>query len=137
MYLTLSSALLFLCCFVFFVFSSRRRHTSCALVTGVQTCALPISGGAHGEVALAAAILDYYAQHGEAFMTPASVPGAPGAKVLTLPLGILLAVEPWNFPYYQVARVVRSEEHTSELQSLMRISYAVFCLKKKNKVLHH
>src|SRR3546814_2598411 len=29
------------------------------------------------------------------------------------------------------ARVVRSEEHTSELQSLMRISYAVFCLKKK------
>src|SRR3546814_5300576 len=30
-------------------------------------------------------------------------------------------------------RMVRSEEHTSELQSLMRISYAVFCLKKKNK----
>src|SRR3546814_9284569 len=30
-----------------------------------------------------------------------------------------------------VARVQRSEEHTSELQSLMRISYAVFCLKKK------
>src|SRR3546814_3111501 len=31
-----------------------------------------------------------------------------------------------------VGRVLRSEEHTSELQSLMRISYAVFCLKKKN-----
>src|SRR3546814_14464539 len=31
---------------------------------------------------------------------------------------------------------VRSEEHTSELQSLMRISYAVFCLKKKNKNSH-
>src|SRR3546814_2720361 len=33
------------------------------------------------------------------------------------------------------ARIIaaRSEEHTSELQSLMRISYAVFCLKKKNK----
>src|SRR3546814_9515371 len=29
---------------------------------------------------------------------------------------------------------MRSEEHTSELQSLMRISYAVFCLKKKNKL---
>src|SRR3546814_8802453 len=29
--------------FVFFFFSSRRRHTRCALVTGVQTCALPIS----------------------------------------------------------------------------------------------
>src|SRR3546814_5734535 len=32
---------------------------------------------------------------------------------------------------------VRSEEHTSELQSLMRISYAVFCLKKKKKTTHH
>src|SRR3546814_10872798 len=31
-----------MCCFCFF-FSSRRRHTRCALVTGVQTCALPIS----------------------------------------------------------------------------------------------
>src|SRR3546814_6387856 len=38
---------------------------------------------------------------------------------------------------YRVLRhapeLARSEEHTSELQSLMRISYAVFCLKKKNK----
>src|SRR3546814_1828143 len=33
------------------------------------------------------------------------------------------------------SKVMRSEEHTSELQSLMRISYAVFCLKKKKK--HH
>src|SRR3546814_3121640 len=32
-----------------------------------------------------------------------------------------------------MATLVRSEEHTSELQSLMRISYAVFCLKKKNR----
>src|SRR3546814_10618780 len=31
---------------------------------------------------------------------------------------------------------LRSEEHTSELQSLMRISYAVFCLKKKTKTIH-
>src|SRR3546814_2187847 len=31
-------------------------------------------------------------------------------------------------------RTLRSEEHTSELQSLMRISYAVFCLKKKKKI---
>src|SRR3546814_10089860 len=37
--------------------------------------------------------------------------------------------------YSKVAKLgeFRSEEHTSELQSLMRISYAVFCLKKKNK----
>src|SRR3546814_1895411 len=35
-------------------------------------------------------------------------------------------------PLLPAAAPVRSEEHTSELQSLMRISYAVFCLKKKN-----
>src|SRR3546814_5945931 len=34
---------------------------------------------------------------------------------------------------YRTLEITRSEEHTSELQSLMRISYAVFCWKKKNK----
>src|SRR3546814_5233118 len=37
----------------------------------------------------------------------------------------------------EVTASVRSEEHTSELQSLMRISYAVFCLKKKTHRKHH
>src|SRR3546814_10745206 len=35
--------------------------------------------------------------------------------------------------FYKMKDIDRSEEHTSELQSLMRISYAVFCLKKKKK----
>src|SRR3546814_6478575 len=38
-----------------------------------------------------------------------------------------------NLPLTQLSTADRSEEHTSELQSLMRISYAVFCLKKKKK----
>src|SRR3546814_3960113 len=43
---------------------------------------------------------------------------------------ILIAGSPqWCSPH-------RSEEHTSELQSLMRISYAVFCLKKQNTITH-
>src|SRR3546814_6512917 len=37
-----------------------------------------------------------------------------------------------NFSRMRACRLARSEEHTSELQSLMRISYAVFCLKKKH-----
>src|SRR3546814_8197416 len=51
--------------------------------------------------------------------------------------------EPWGELFYRMVKlcllyiaattVARSEEHTSELQSLMRISYAVFCLKKKKK----
>src|SRR3546814_8434527 len=40
-------------------------------------------------------------------------------------------VNPWVRPYQKPHPPIRSEEHTSELQSLMRISYAVFCLKKK------
>src|SRR3546814_3148495 len=40
-----------------------------------------------------------------------------------------------NLTLFQTqSEVLRSEEHTSELQSLMRISYAVFCLKKKNRI---
>src|SRR3546814_6255540 len=41
------------------------------------------------------------------------------------------------FPGADPAAGIRSEEHTSELQSLMRISYAVFCLKKKKKTKTH
>src|SRR3546814_6007663 len=53
---------------------------------------------------------------------------APSArKRNTRPVGFSSALSPWSVKYR------RSEEHTSELQSLMRISYAVFCLKKKNK----
>src|SRR3546814_7837720 len=39
----------------------------------------------------------------------------------------------WFYPAREASASSRSEEHTSELQSLMRISYAVFCLKKKKQ----
>src|SRR3546814_7848058 len=42
------------------------------------------------------------------------------------------AANPYIVAFGDPARASRSEEHTSELQSLMRNSYAVFCLKKKN-----
>src|SRR3546814_7419966 len=50
--------------------------------------------------------------------------------------GVLPAVQRRShvlFHAHTCIRMIRSEEHTSELQSLMRISYAVFCLKKKNR----
>src|SRR3546814_3092912 len=43
----------------------------------------------------------------------------------------------WNGSGFDLPVLHRSEEHTSELQSLMRISYAVFCLKKKKKRTQH
>src|SRR3546814_2284388 len=49
-------------------------------------------------------------------------------------VGIVLAMV-WAVFAMFIGVWVRSEEHTSELQSLMRISYAVFCLKKKNNLI--
>src|SRR3546814_3032639 len=69
-------------------------------------------------------------------MLTLGIPGSPTAAVLLgglliwgLQPGPMLFIEQPDF----VWGLIRSEEHTSELQSLMRISYAVFCLKKKNK----
>ena len=58
-----------------------------------------------GEVALCAAILDYYADHAEAFLAPERLaPNRGEATVESSPLGVLFGVEPWNFPYYQLVR---------------------------------
>src|SRR3546814_2198774 len=139
-----------------FVFSSRRRHTRCALVTGVQTCALPILG--HPELLTLRPLIGSISSLGDSpeefahrdFREPAledlcdreraffanalgqrpndPVPAGPlkagipdlveeklGNRLAMLGFGLLA------YPRF------RSEEHTSELQSLMRISYAVFC----------
>src|SRR3546814_3760645 len=48
----------------------------------------------------------------------------------------LFEVKNFEGEYVYDPEYFRSEEHTSELQSLMRISYAVFCLKKKKKSIH-
>src|SRR3546814_1886596 len=45
----------------------------------------------------------------------------------------LAKIPAYSLPSEMIIAPVRSEEHTSELQSLMRISYAVFCLKKKQQ----
>src|SRR3546814_7608866 len=53
--------------------------------------------------------------------------------LFTRQLATLVEVAPLEEALRTLTRQSRSEEHTSELQSLMRISYAVFCLKKKKK----
>src|SRR3546814_8668880 len=137
-----------------FCCSSRRRHTRCALVTGVQTCALPISLGGRLEAFLAARrrclghqprldrrilrvemgevgdqILDdfHMRQRGDLDVALQILDrGGAGEAVLAVHVHRTTAA---NALAARAAE--RSEEHTSELQSLMRISYAVFCLKKK------
>ncbi|WP_053386219.1 NAD-dependent succinate-semialdehyde dehydrogenase [Leucobacter japonicus] len=58
------------------------------------------------EVEFAAQIIDYYAVYGPSLITDAEIPSTiPGKAIIEhLPVGTLLGVMPWNFPYYQVAR---------------------------------
>jgi len=59
----------------------------------------------YGEVDLVADILDYYAENGESFLKPQPIPGKADATLIAEPIGVILAIEPWNFPFYQLVRV--------------------------------
>ena len=65
---------------------------------------------AEAEVELSAAILEYYVKHAEAELAPQPLPCedpvVSEAQLVHEPLGIILAIEPWNFPYYQIARIM-------------------------------
>ncbi|MFV0624497.1 NAD-dependent succinate-semialdehyde dehydrogenase [Sphingomonas sp. ac-8] len=65
---------------------------------------------AKAEVELSAAIFEYYAKHAEALLKPETLtvadPAEGEAVLVCDPLGVLLAIEPWNFPYYQIARIL-------------------------------
>jgi succinate-semialdehyde dehydrogenase/glutarate-semialdehyde dehydrogenase len=61
---------------------------------------------ARGEVKFSADILAYYAKNAETFLAPTKLhPKVGEAHVESSPIGVLFCVEPWNFPYYQLARV--------------------------------
>src|SRR3546814_5124423 len=120
---------------LFFFFSSRRRHTRCALVTGVQTCALPIylcagarrrgdraDGGAQGE---------RQAGGNDGRLTRADRRGARRPVTGRCPESVDDGGCPASRPLRGcLCPPIRSEASTSELQSLIRISYAVICSKK-------
>src|SRR3546814_10060102 len=118
---------------ILFFFSSRRRHTRCALVTGVQTCALPIygrdprgdpargSGPRCRRFALVPLVLRASGRGARAEVPRVAGAVRPRRAARTIQL---------RGARRRGFRRGRSEEHTSELQSLMRISYAGICLKK-------
>jgi len=61
---------------------------------------------ARGEVKFSGDILAYYAKNAESFLAPTTLhPERGEARMENSPLGVLFCVEPWNFPYYQLARV--------------------------------
>src|SRR3546814_2115054 len=121
----ISVSVVFLICFFF---SSRRRHTRCALVTGVQTCALPILvDPLHPRIHQRGRAIGIFHAQREACDSPIIWPAARFEHADHRAARIL-AIEPRNRD--------RSEDHTSELQSLMRISYAVFGLTHNKETAH-
>src|SRR3546814_7246659 len=137
-----------------FVFlSSRRRHTSCALGTGVQTCASDLRSPRDQRV-------DGFGQEGRdqrnhdrggngakhEHRSPIAgrrqqsrrdEAAQDGAGRIASDVERDIQPPPLVVGKFRHQRAGRSEEHTSELQSLMRISYAVFCLKKKKTTKNH
>src|SRR3546814_5538032 len=149
-----------------FFFSSRRRHTSCSLVTGVQTCSLPISttscSTAHSicrKWEVSSIFISRDGTSGCSTSRSASTIGASNkTRVFSSKKNLPRGLPPmrqyghshpkknWHGPCFCKAppcdsgypaymtftfqgrrkHSSRSEEHTSELQSLMRISYAIF-----------
>ena len=60
---------------------------------------------ARGEVALSADIIDYYAKNAERFLATETLQQSSGeAEIVSTPFGVLFGIQPWNFPYYQLAR---------------------------------
>src|SRR3546814_2000017 len=122
-------------------------------MTGVQTCALPICRGDSAAALRRSLCLQSRPWHRPGYAAGARGPddGADprlarnrGPRAMSRTAVVLFnlggpdrpeAVEPFLFNLFFDPAIIRlrSDEHTSELQSLMRISYAVFCLKKKNK----
>src|SRR3546814_9999791 len=123
---------------MFVFFSSRGWHTRCALVTGVQTCALPscailplpggtlnlLSKALHGDRPAEDILADALAGRGRR-LHPPIVRCDAGDAYITIVAG---PATRWA----EVRETLRSEEHTSELQSLMRSSYDVFCLQNNH-----
>src|SRR3546814_3640044 len=141
---------------MFFFFSSRRRHTRCALVTGVQTCALPIflghstALGGHGAapsfgfsrrlvsrwsylstVGSGRSSAGRWARSRRSVsdLTADASCDANGSPLILM-TAASVASSCLPAPSSTAAAVggPRSEGHTSELQSLLRISYAHTCM---------
>src|SRR3546814_9620710 len=120
-------------------YASRRRDTSCELVTGVKKCALPISK----ENTILASARRYAERGGHPRLPDTELTHCWLKKHRYAIHAIALArrfrpvIEHMPQMPAAPAAMDRSEEHTSELQSLMSISYAVFCLTKKQTPPHY
>ena len=81
-------------------------------------------------------IFDYYAENGERFLKPQLIPSPAGdGTLLNQPLGVILGIEPWNYPFYQVVRFAAPNlmagntillKHASNVQQCAEAAEALF-----------
>jgi len=94
---------------------------------------------AKAETELSADIFEYYANNAEKLLQPESLPvghNAEGrARVIHQPLGVLLAVEPWNFPFYQVARIIAPQLSAGNTILLKHASNVPQCAAAMDKLM--
>ena len=90
-----------------------------------------------GEVALSANILEYYADHAAQFLAPEKLTTPKGeAEVESSPIGILFGVEPWNFPYYQIARFAAPNLMAGNVVMVKHASSVPQCAMAFEQLLH-
>src|SRR3546814_20729230 len=119
-YLALCSFILVLCALIllFYIFFLMIRLPPRSTRTDTLFPYTTLCRSGRGRARVAAAALCY------TYALSRHVDPTPPTRPFSLPVTLC---------FHSALRGLRSEEHTSELQSLMRISYAVFCLKKKTK----
>lgn len=98
-----------------------------------------IIGEARAEVQLSADIFEYYAHNAKKLLAPEGLPVASateGHAFLTHePLGVLLAIEPWNFPYYQIARIIAPQLSAGNTMLLKHASNVPQCAQAFEKLM--
>ncbi|MDB5306153.1 MAG: Aldehyde Dehydrogenase [Gemmataceae bacterium] len=112
----------------------RDRRDDLAKSMAIEMGKLIVEG--RKEVDLCARIFEYYAEHSEQFLRPQAIPSPAGdATLLSQPLGVILGIEPWNYPFYQVVRFAAPNlmagnvvllKHASNVQQCAEAAAALF-----------
>jgi succinate-semialdehyde dehydrogenase / glutarate-semialdehyde dehydrogenase len=112
----------------------RERREDLARFMAIEMGKRIVEGRA--EVDLCGRIFSYYADHGERFLQPQTIPSPAGdGTLLNQPLGVIFGIEPWNYPFYQVIRFAAPNlmagnvillKHSSNVQQCAEAAEALF-----------
>lgn len=115
----------------------RAKHTEYAKLLTLEMGKLLAE--AEAEVELSAAIFEYYVENAASLLAteklPSKDPAVTDAYLVHEPLGIILAIEPWNFPYYQIARIIAPQLAVGNVVVLKHASNVPQCANAFEKLM--